>query len=154
VPPGSGRPAQQIRVDVRKLWAGGAATAIVAALVAMVTVLVESVILDVTPVAPGWLLGDGSNATLTTRFAVTAAVAALLATGLMQLLLATTPRPTRFFGWIVALATVAAAVVPFGLTGDVAEQLAAAVAALLIGIVIGALISGAVSSGRVVQVGP
>jgi hypothetical protein len=35
-------------------------------------------------------------------------VAALLATGLLHLLLASTPRPLQFFTWIVALATVAA----------------------------------------------
>lgn len=43
----------------------------------------------------------------------TAAVAALLATGLMHLLLLSTPRPGQFFTWIVGLLTLIAVILPF-----------------------------------------
>jgi Family of unknown function (DUF6069) len=128
-------------IDAARLWAGAAATAVVAALVALVSLLVISVALDITPVGPNWLLGDGQNWTLATRFAVTAAVAALLAAAVLHLLLLTTPKPRAFFGTIVGLATVAAAATPFAVTGDLSEQVATAVTALAVGIVIGALLS-------------
>ena len=109
--PAYGRPAR-MGVDGKRWWAGGAATAIVAALVALVALLIVTVALDIKPVAPSWLLGDGADWTLSTRFAVTAAVSALAATALLQLLVVTTPRPRAFFGWIVTLVTLAAAVTP------------------------------------------
>ena len=67
----------ELRIDAGRLWAGGVATALVAALVAIVGVLVCSVALDTKPIAPSWLLGNSENATISTRFAITAAVAAL-----------------------------------------------------------------------------
>jgi len=128
-------------IDAARLWAGAAATAVVAALVALVALMVISIALDITPVGPNWLLGDGHDWTLATRFAVTAAVAALLAAAVLHLLLLTTPRPGAFFGTIVGLATVAAAATPFAVKGTVSEQLATAVTAVAVGIVIGALLS-------------
>ena len=47
-----------------------------------------------------------------------AAIAALLATGLMHPLLLSTPRPGRFFGWIMTLATAAAVLAPFAVKGS------------------------------------
>ena len=128
-------------IDAGRLWAGAAATAVVAALVALVSLLVVSIALDITPVGPNWLLGDGRDWTLATRFAVTAAVAALLAAAVLHLLLLTTPRPRAFFGTIVGLATVAAAATPFTVSGTFSEQCATAITALAVGIVIGALLS-------------
>jgi hypothetical protein len=113
------------------------ATALVAALVAVVGVLVCSVALDAKPIAPSWLLGDNTDATISTRFAITAGVAGLVATGLLHLLLLSTPRPIVFFGWIVALATIAAGVSPFTIGSDTARQVASAVIIGVIGLVIG-----------------
>jgi hypothetical protein len=55
-----------------------------------------------------------------------AAAAALLATGLMYLLLLTTPRPWRFFMWIISLATLAVAVAPLVTEEDAATRIATA----------------------------
>src|SRR5204862_2657891 len=98
-------------VDAGKLWAGGLATAAVAALVTVVGVLVARGLIGVSLLAPKGegVWGDAS----TGWYAVGAAVAALLATGVMHLLLLVTPRPLRFFGWLVTLATAAAVVAPF-----------------------------------------
>jgi hypothetical protein len=90
------------------------ATALVAALVAVVGVLIARGLFVVPVLAPTdeGALGNAS----TFRLAAFAAIAPLLATGLLHLLLLSTPQPRRFFTWIIALATIAAALVPF-LTG-------------------------------------
>jgi hypothetical protein len=71
-----------------------------------------------------------------------AALAALLATGLLHLLLLSTPRPLRFFTWIVALATIAAALAPFLTDADLDQKVATSLVYLAIGISIGSLLSG------------
>ena len=98
-------------VDAGTLWAGGLAAAVVAALIVVVGILLCRGVLDVPVLAPE---GEGvwGNAD-TVTFAVGAAVAALLATGLLHLLLLFTPRPGRFFGWIMGLVTAAAVIAPF-----------------------------------------
>jgi hypothetical protein len=131
-------------VDAGRLWTGGVATALVAALVALVGVLICRGLLDVPVLAPTeeGTLGDAT----TFRFAALAALAALLATGLLHLLLLSTPRPIRFFTWIVTLATVAAALAPFLTDADLDEKVATAAIYLAIGIAIGSLLSGVARS--------
>src|SRR5271154_4141880 len=92
------------RVDVRRLWAGGAATAVVAALVALVGILVCRWLFKIPILAPqrdgAW--GDAS----TGAYVFAAAAVAIAATGILNLLMAGAPKPGAFFGWIVGLATV------------------------------------------------
>ena len=127
-------------VDAGRLWTGGVATALVAALVALVGVLLCRGLLDVPVLAPTseGTLGGAS----TFRLVGLAAVAALLATGLLHLLLLSTPRPVRFFTWIISLATIAAALAPFLTDADLDVKLATAAIYLAIGIAIGSLLSG------------
>jgi hypothetical protein len=127
-------------VDAGRLWTGGIATALVAALVALVGVLLCRGLLDIPVLAPTdkGTLGNANTA----RLAVLAAVAALLATGLLHLLLLSTPRPLQFFTWIVALATIAAALAPFLTDADLDVKVATAAIYLAIGIAIGSLLSG------------
>lgn len=145
VPPGS--PPSGPRIDVARLWSGGVATAVVAALIALVGVLIVRAAFRVTLYAPASAgpFADGDTVILCAG----AAVAALGATGLAHLLLLGTPRPMAYLGWIVGLLTAAAAVLPF-LTGvPLAEALAIAVIHLVIGIAIGSLVTGAaVSASR------
>jgi hypothetical protein len=131
-------------VDAGRLWTGGVATALVAALVALVGVLICRGLLDVPVLAPTeeGTLGDAT----TFRFAALAALAALLATGLLHLLLLSTPRPLRFFTWIMTLATVAAGLAPFLTDADLHEKVATAAIYLAIGIAIGSLLSGVARS--------
>ena len=77
-------------MDGGRLWAGGAATAVVAALIALVGVLIGEGLFDLQMVEPPVLPVGGSFAV---RYAVTAAVLALVATGIGHLLGLTTPRP-------------------------------------------------------------
>jgi hypothetical protein len=75
------------------------------------------------------------------RYAITAAVLALVATGLAYLLALTTPRPRSFFSWIVGLATVVGVVLPFATDGSTAGKLATSLVDLIIGMCILSLLS-------------
>jgi hypothetical protein len=126
-----------------RLWAGGAATGCVAALVAAVGVLLFSSVLGVKLVQPPLLLTITGSLAL--NFALTAFVAALVATGLAHLLSATTPRPRLFLGWIIGLSTVAAMVAPFAANAETASKVSTAVINMVVGIAIGTLLAGVLS---------
>jgi Family of unknown function (DUF6069) len=131
-------PPQRLPVDAGRLWAGGAATAVVAALVALVGVLVGDVLLDLGMVEPPLLpIGDS----FAVRYALTAAALALVATALAHLLVATTPRPRAFFSWIVGLSTLVGVVLPFAAEGSFAGQFATASVDLVIGLCVLSLLS-------------
>src|SRR5260370_337867 len=139
VPGGSGGRTRP-KIDVAQLWAGGVATAIVAGLVALVGVLVWRWLVSVPILAPK---SDGAYGDVrTTDFVLASAGAALVATALAQLLLVSTPRPLVFFGWIVGLATVVVVLYPFGTAAPLSQKVATATVDLVIGIVIGSLVSG------------
>ena len=142
-------PANRPSVDAGRLWAGGAATALVAALVAVVGVLVCQSIFDVVMVRPP-LIPIGNS--FTARYAITAAVLAILATALGHLLALTAPRPRSFFSWIVGLATLVGVVLPFGLTGTTAGRLATAGVDLVIGLAVLSLLNSVLA--RTVQLAP
>jgi hypothetical protein len=137
---GSGAP----RVNAARLWAAGLATAVVAALIALVGVLVVRAIFRIALYAPSEAGAFGDSDTV--LLCVIAAAAALAATGLAHLLLLSTPRPLAYFGWIVGLLTAAAVVAPFLAGGPLAIALAQAVIHLVIGLAIGSLVSGAAAS--------
>ena len=127
-------------VDARQLWSGGAATAVVAALIALAGILVCRWLLNIPLLAPrqdgAW--GDASTA----GYAIAAAAAALAATAIMHLLLLATPRPQMFFAWIIGLATVIAVVFPFSTTAPLSQKAGTAVVNLVLGCAIGSLVSG------------
>ena len=128
-------------VDAGRLWAGGAATAVVAALIAVVGILLARGVFDVPVLAPE---GEGTWGDADTpKYALYCAIAALVATGLLHLLLISTPRPLQFFGWIIALATVAAALAPWVANGSTSSKVATGVINLAVGIAIGTLLTGA-----------
>jgi hypothetical protein len=120
-------------VDAARLWAGGAATALVAALVAIAGVLVCEGVFDVDMVRPPLLpIGDS----FAVRYAITAAVLALLATAVGHVLAVSTPRPRSFFSWIVGLATLVGTLLPFALDGTPGGKLATACVDLIIGLAV------------------
>jgi Family of unknown function (DUF6069) len=125
-------------VDAGRLWAGGAATALVAGLVAVVGVLIGEGVLDLTMVEPPLLPVGGS---LAVRYALTAVLLAIVATGVAHLLAATTPRPRAFFSWVVGLATAVGVVLPFALEGSAGGRLATALVDLVIGMAVLSLLS-------------
>ena len=84
-PPSERRSSSGRTVDARQLWSGGAATAVVAALIALAGILVCRWLFNIPVLAPrqdgAW--GDASTA----GYAIAAAAAALVATAIMHLLL-------------------------------------------------------------------
>jgi len=71
-----------------------------------------------------------------------AAVAALIATAILYLLLLSTPRPMTFFTWIVALATIVMVLYPFSTGAPLSQKVATAAVDLVIGFAIGSLLNG------------
>jgi uncharacterized membrane protein len=128
-------------VDAGRLWAGGLATALVAALIGVAGVVVARGVFDVPVLAPD---AEGAvDPASSLRLAVFGAICALVATGLCHLLLMTTPRPLTFFTWIVALATVVAALLPWAATDNTPEEkIASSFIFLLMGLAIGSLLNG------------
>ena len=133
--------AAEVRVDPRKLWSGGGASAAVAALVALVGVLVSRWLFSLPVLAPSQ---DGAYGDVrTTALVLIAAAAALAATGLLHLLLISTPRPFLFFGWIVALVITLVVAYPFSTTAPPGAKIATAAVFLAIGAMTGTLVGGA-----------
>ena len=124
---------------MEQLWTGGAATAVVAALIALVGILVCRWLFGIPILAPS-REGAWGNAS-TAAYSLSAAAAALVATALIHLLLIATPRPRVFFAWIIGLATVVAVVFPFSTTAPLSQKFATAFVNLVLGIAIGSLVS-------------
>jgi hypothetical protein len=137
-------------VQAGVLWAGGVATAVVAALVAVISDLIFDALFDV-PLLP---VADGDATTWTDRatYAVGAAVLALLATGLLHLLIVAVPQPIRFFTWVLVLGALVLVTSPFAYDAARSTQVATAVTGLCVVIAIGALLPGV--ARRAVQAVP
>ncbi|MFC4563579.1 DUF6069 family protein [Nocardiopsis mangrovi] len=133
-------------IDTTRLWSGGLATAVVAGLIALVGMLLIRGVLGVPVLAPhdAGLLGG----VVVGGYALMAAVAALAATGLLHALLLTAPRPATFFGWIVGLATLVAAVGPVTQDAPAGGQIATGIVNAVTGLVITSLLGG-VGAGAV-----
>jgi Family of unknown function (DUF6069) len=130
---------RRVSIDAGRLWAGGAATAVVAALVAVVGEAIANSVLDVTLVRPAILLPISDNRML--NYAATAFLLALAATGLAHLLSLAAPRPQVFFAWIVGLITLATVVLPFASDASLAAKLGTAIINLVIGLAITSLLT-------------
>ena len=126
-------------MDPGALWAGGAATAVVAALIALVGILVCRWLFGIPILSPrrdgAW--GDAS----TGAYVLAAAAVAVVATAIMHLLLLATPRPQMFFAWIIGLATVVAVVFPFSTTAALSSKMATSAVDLVLGFALGSLLS-------------
>lgn len=130
----------QPTLDAGRLWAGGFATAVVAALVTLVGFLIARGVFSVPVLAPEddgtW--GDASTPT----YVALAALAALVATGIIHLLILFTPSPSLFFGWIMFLAILAGVVAPFASGAELSAKVATAAINLAIGVAIWTLVAG------------
>lgn len=127
------------RFSVARLWAGGVAVALVAALAAAVALLLVRGVLDIPVFAPAQ---EGTmELTSTGQLALGAALAALAATAVLHLLMLATPQPGRFLGWIIALGTAAVMLLPFTSTASWKAKAGTAGVCLVIGVVIGTLLA-------------
>ena len=139
----------RVVVSASRLWAGGVATAFVAALVAAVGVLLFSSGSghQTRPAARAFadhrlarfeLRGDG------VRVRAGGDRPGALADGHH-------PRPSVFFGWIVGLVTVAMMVMPFAFDASTASKVSTALINMIIGIAIGSLLSAVLARTVVVN---
>src|SRR6266700_2416672 len=129
----------RVRPDAAQFWAGAVATAVVAALIALVGILVCRWTLNIPILAPA---GDGAwgNAH-TAEYAFVAGLIAMIAAGLLYLLVLGTPQPGMFFDWIMGLVTLAAVVYPFSTSAPLEQKGATAVVDLVLGIAITSLLT-------------
>lgn len=127
-----------------RLWVGGIATAVVAALVVVAGVFIARGILGIPVLAPKGAssLGDTSTAV----YAALAAGAALVATALLHVLLLGAPRPLSFFVWITALADLIAVAAPFSQPAALSSKVFTAVINLVAGVAVISLLSGVARS--------
>lgn len=115
------------------------AAAVVAALIVVVGVMISKRLLGIRVLTPDGAFAYSSAAT--TGYAISAAIAALVATLVLYILMLSTPEPTKFFGWIAGLFTVIITILPFMHSADLIEQVATAAINLIIGIAIVSLLA-------------
>lgn len=129
----------RVRLNNGQFWAGAVATAVVAALIALVGILICRWTLNIPILAPA---GSGAwGDAHTAEYALVAALVALIAAGLLYLLVLSTPQPTLFFDWILGLATLAAVVYPFSTSAPLNQKAATAIVNLILGIAITSLLT-------------
>ncbi|GAA3207315.1 DUF6069 family protein [Oerskovia jenensis] len=129
----------RLAVEVGRFWAGAAATALVAALIGLVAVIILERIFSFTLVPPPDIFSTASHQA---AFAIDGAILALLAAGLLHVLILTTPRPRAFFGWIMALVIVVITALPFAWTTDTTSAVLSGLVNLLIGVAVWSLLAG------------
>ena len=139
----SGGP-QPAALNAGRLWTGGLATALVAALAAAVGVLIATGLLDVDVLTPPGFTGSDVG-----DYAIAAAIAALLATALIHLLIVAAPRPFAYFNWIIGLLILVVTLLPFASAAELPTKLATATINLVVGIAIASLTTG--SAARVAR---
>jgi Family of unknown function (DUF6069) len=129
----------RVRPDSGRFWAGAVATAIVAALIALVGILICRWTLKIPILAPA---GDGAwGDAHTGEYVLVAALVALVAAGLLYLLVLSTPQPSVFFRWIIGLVTLIAVVYPFSSGAPLDQKVATAVVNLVLGVAIASLLT-------------
>jgi hypothetical protein len=123
------------------------ATAIVAALIALVGILICRWTLNIPILAPA---GDGAwGDAHTGEYVLVAALIALAAAGLLYLLVLSTPNPGLFFRWIIGLVTLIAVVYPFSSGAPLEQKFATAIVNLVVGVAIGSLLLA--TAGRAIR---
>jgi hypothetical protein len=127
------------------------ATAIVAALIALVGILICRWTLNIPILAPA---GDGAwGDAHTGEYVLVAALVALVAAGLLYLLVLSTPNPGLFFRWIIGLVTLIAVVYPFSSGAPLDQKVATAAVNLVLGLAIGSLLT-ATAARAIRRTGP
>lgn len=143
----------RVRPDSAQFWAGVVATAIVAALIALVGILICRWTLGIPILSPA---GDGAWGNAHTgEYVLVAALVALVAGALLYLLEMGAPAARMFFAWILGLATLAAVVYPFSTSAPLEQKAATAIVNLILGIAITSLLSAvSARATRITRTGP
>jgi Na+/phosphate symporter len=139
-------------VNAGRLWVGGFATAIVAALIVVVGVFITRGILNIPVLAPKAASNFGDSSTAV--YAALAAGVTLVATALLHVLLLGAPRPLAFFGWITALADIAVAAAPFTQPASLQSKVFTAVINVVAGVAVISLLTMVARSAARPRPGP
>jgi Family of unknown function (DUF6069) len=136
-----GRPSRvRYRVDAGRLWIGGVLAGVVAAGVAIVGLLIARGIFHVRVFTKS-PSGELVNAT-TWWYALLAFFVAIVAAALLHALLLSAPSPFNFFSWIMVLAIVISALIPFTTSAHLAPKVASAAINAAIGIAVLSIMLG------------
>jgi hypothetical protein len=102
----------EVKIDIRRLWGAGVATAAVAALAGAVVFMFAEGVFDV-----GLRVRVGGQMQELTIWTVVIVgfIAGIVATAVLHLFLRFVPRPTLFFGWLAVLALAASLLAPLTL---------------------------------------
>ena len=138
----SEREASRSRLDQTRYWVGAAITAAIAAVTAVLGTIIAHSILHI-PV-----LSDGTGATHTLAYALSAAGIAIAAAGLYNAMLHFAPRPRAFFGALSGALIALAVLVPFAITLPLGTQAAFALMNLAVAVVIAILVPLAATNAR------
>jgi hypothetical protein len=133
-------PTRQLEFSAVRLWTGGAVTAIIAAGVSVVGFLVVRNLLRM-PILGVHPSGSVFQPTMA-GYSLSAALAAVLATAVMHLLLVGTPRPLFYFSWIGALCTAILVLIPLGVRQVWSQVIPVAAINLVVGIAITLIVRG------------
>lgn len=143
--PAPGQPATagtedpRLGLEVGRFWAGAVATVVVAGLIGLAAAFV------IGDVAGLELQSPPFGGTDLVAWAVAGALFALVAAVLLHLLVASTPRPHSFFGWVVVLATIILAALPFAGDVELLTAILTAVVWIVLGIAVWSLLTGVLS---------
>jgi hypothetical protein len=129
----------RLGLEVGRYWAGALATVIVCALIGLVAAFLLTDVFDLELQPPPDMFGSGSTIVAWT---VVGGLFALVAAIVLHLLVMSTPRPRTFFGWIVGLATVIFAALPFAGDFEVVPATLSALVWIVIGIATWSLLTG------------
>ncbi|GAB2486170.1 hypothetical protein GCM10027063_29930 [Promicromonospora xylanilytica] len=138
----SGTENPRLGLEVGRFWAGALATTLVAALIGLAADFILEEVLNLEIQAQADLFGTGSDLL---AWVVAGALFALAAAAVLYLLVMSTPRPRSFFGWVVALATVILAAVPFAGQFELVPAILAAIVWIVIGSAVYSLLTGTLS---------
>lgn len=138
----SGTQDPRLGLEVGRFWAGALATMLVAALIGLAAEFILEEVLNLEIQAQADLFATGSDLM---AWVVAGALFALVAAIVLYLLVMSTPRPRSFFGWVVGLATVILAAVPFAGDFELVPAILAAIVWIVIGSAVYSLLTGTLS---------
>jgi hypothetical protein len=143
-------PGESLRLDAPRYWAGAAATVLVCALIGFAASVIIEEVFDSELLAPPDLFDAGTSAS----WAGAGALFALIAAIVLQLLVLAAPRPSMFFGWLVALTALILAVLPFTGSPDIVSATLTAIVWLVLGLAVWSMLTGVLSRTLVRPVPP
>lgn len=129
----------RLGLEIGRFWSGAVATVLVAALYGLAAVFVIQDVLNLELQSPPDLFGSGSDHA---GWAYACALFALLAAIVLNLLVVSTPRPRTFFGWVVALATIILATLPFAGSPEPLPAILTAIVWIILGCAVWSLLTG------------